>query len=245
MSYDDETALSPFARPGFIAAAVVVAVILILGIILGVRAFGDDDPAPQPAATGPSTASPDPVDDAALASVCGLAGVDLDGNVTSPPDSEWAYQGVIAFPTSPVYGPGRTDGDGIRSCFQHSPEGALFAAANALVQPFDAEHAAAWMNEFLADGPYREDILKANSSGGTQPSDTRLGIAGFRLLDYDGDSALVDLAVKATSGGTAVTGSYAYELVWQEGDWKLSAETAAPFNYATLPDLAGYVTWGE
>ena len=246
MTTDDDEQQSPFTRPGFIAAAVVIALVVVLGIVLVVVNANDDDPGPSPTSSPAATSAaptPEITEAAGGASVCGLDGEVLSGTLTSAPDATWAYQGVTAFPTSDTYGPGETGAAGVRSCFQHSPSGALFAAANGLVQATDPAQAAIWMDQFLAQGPHREEILAANASTGTQTGDTRLAIAGFRLLQYDGSTSRVEIAVDGSSQGTAIAGSFVYELVWQEGDWKLSADTASPFSYATIPDLSGYIVW--
>ena len=72
-----------------------------------------------------------------------------------------------------------------------------------------------------------------------------MSIVGFRLLHYDGETARVDLAARASSQGQTVTVSGVYELIWQDGDWKISADVAEPLNVATIPDLAGYIPWEE
>jgi hypothetical protein len=246
----DDNEHNPFTRPGFIAAAVLVALVVVLGIVIAiVSATRSDDPdtAPEPSSPSPTTsAAPttEPSNVAGGASVCGLEGEELTGTLSTAPDAEWAYQGTTAYPTSPEFGPGETTADGVRFCFQHSPTGALFMAANALVQGSDPAVSQRWIDYGLADGPHREELIgevgDTSGSGGT-----RMNLAGFRMLAYDGDTARVDLAVRASSEGQNLTLSGVYELVWQDGDWKISADVAQPLNTATVPDLAGYITWGE
>ncbi|MHA4915531.1 hypothetical protein, partial [Enterococcus faecium] len=90
-----------------------------------------------------------------------------------------------AYPTSPTYGPGKTAPEGYRYCFQHSPVGALFAAANALAQGSATGNNAAWSQYVLAAGPHRAELLaQGTTSSGT--SGSRTTIQGFRLLSYDG-----------------------------------------------------------
>ncbi len=245
----DDNEQNPFTRPGFIAAAVVVAIVVVLGIVIAiVNATRSDDPDPtEPSPTSPTTsAAPtsEPSDVAGGASVCGLEGEELAGTLSTAPAADWAYQGTTAYPTSPEFGPGETSADGVRFCFQHSPTGALFMAANALVQGSDLAVSQAWIEYGLADGPYREELIgQVGDTSGSQG--TRMSLAGFRMLAYDGDTARVDLAVRASSEGQNLTLSGVYELVWQDGDWKISADVAQPLNTATVPDLAGYITWGE
>ncbi|MBD5788349.1 hypothetical protein IF650_19490 [Cellulosimicrobium terreum] len=246
----DDNEQNPFTRPRFITATVLVALIVVLGIVLAIvnaTRSDDPDPAPEPSSPSPTTsAAPttEPSDDAGGASVCGLGGEELTGSLSTAPEAEWAYQGTTAYPTSPEYGPGETTADGVRFCFQHSPTGALFMAANALVQGSDPVVSQAWVDYSLADGPYRDELI--GQVGDTSGSEgTRMSLAGFRMLAYDGDTARVDLAVRASSGGQNLTLSGVYKLVWQDGDWKISADVAQPLNTATVPDLAGYITWGE
>lgn len=246
----DDNEQNPFTRPGFIAAAVLVALVVVLGIIIAIVSAtrsDDPDPAPEPSSPSPTTSAAqttEPSDAAGGASVCGLEGEELTGTLSTAPDAEWAYQGTTAYPTSPEFGPGETTADGVRFCFQHSPTGALFMAANALVQGSDPAVSQTWIDYGLADGPHREELI--GEVGDASGSDgTRMSLAGFRMLAYDGDTARVDLAVRASSEGQNLTLSGVYELVWQDGDWKISADVAQPLNTATIPDLAGYITWGE
>lgn len=243
----DDNEQNPFTRPGFIAAAVVVVLVVVLGLVIAiVNATRSDDPEPTPEPSPTTSTAPtsDPSDVAGGASVCGLEGEELAGTLSTAPAADWAYQGTTAYPTSPEFGPGETSADGVRFCFQHSPTGALFMAANALVQGSDPAASQAWIEYALADGPYREELI--GQVGDTSGSEsTRMSLAGFRMLAYDGDTARVDLAVRASSEGQNLTLSGVYELVWQDGDWKISADVAQPLNTATVPDLAGYITWGE
>lgn len=246
MATDDEP--NPFTRPGFIAAAVVVALIVVLGIVLVImNATRDGGPGPTPPPSPDTTTTaptPDTTTAASDESICGLDGQVLTGTVTSAPDAEWKYQGTIGYPTSSTYGPGETTSEGVRYCFQHSPTGALFMAANAVAQGSDPTTSPQWATQALAAGRYRDELL-APVSGGSSPEGTRLTIAGFRILNYDGATARVDLGTRISSEGQNLTMSAVYELVWQDGDWKISSDVPAPIDAASIPDLAGYITWGE
>lgn len=244
MSSDETERPSPFTRPGFIAAAVLIAVVVVLGIILLIVNLSGGQADPGPSATGQATSEPTATLDTEAASVCGLGGVELTGTVSVAPDASWAYDGTTAYPTSPAYGPGATDPAGFRYCFQHSPTGALFAAANAVSAGADPESALAWTSYFLAPGEFRDEIL-AESDSPEGGSGSRAAIVGFRVLEYDGDSALIDLAVStSTTDGTGVI-SGVYPLVWSGGDWKLDTDTPDPLDVATIPNVAGYTAWGE
>ena len=247
MATSDER--SPFSRPGFIVAAVVIAVIAVAGAVLGVIIASRPEPSPIAAPSESPTSTQSTQVRGGGSSVCGLDGEVLKGTVSIAPEAQWQYQGTTAYPTSSEFGPGATDPAGFRYCFQHSPEGALFAAANALSQGSDSTVAAAWIKYFLAEGPYRDELLAAGGgsgpTSGSNNSGTRLKIVGFRILAYDGETARIDLAVTASVSGKKFTLSGAYELVWQNGDWKISADVAQPLDMATIPNTSGYVTFGE
>lgn len=236
---------SPFTRPGFIAAAIVVALIVVFAIILVVVNATGGNPKAAPTSTATSTSpgnisSPGPA--SGDKSVCGLGGTELSGSVTAPPSASWKYEGTTAYPASSTYGPGKTDPAGFRYCFQHSPTGALFMAANAVSQGSGSE-SKPWLSYVLAEGPYRSQLL--NQGSPSNNAGTRTSVAGFRVLSYDGRTASVDLAVQvATSNGT-VTLSSVYSLTWVDGDWKVSTNTATPIDVAPIPNVAGYTTWGE
>lgn len=241
---------SPFTRPGFIVAAVVIGLIVVLGVVIGIVNATRDDPDPastSSASTTPTSAAPTstPTEAAGGASVCGLDGEVLDGSLSAAPEAEWQYQDTTAYPTSTEFGPAETNADGVRFCFQHSPEGAVFAAANAVVQGSDSETVGAWLEYFLAEGPNRDAVLSQGAGTGTSGQGARVEVAGFRLLAYDGDTARIDVAVRGSAGGQSVNLSMVYTLVWEDGDWKLSVtDPNAPINVANIPDLMGYISWG-
>ncbi len=189
---------SPFTRPGFLISAVVIGLIVVLGVVVTVRIAGDNSSANSPpvsiAPTGSTSSTPNASADPA-ASVCGLpAGTDTDP-LTVAPAVIWNYQGTIAYPRSPESGPGKTAQQGYRYCFQHSPSGAVVMAANALAQGSDPELGESWAGYALAEGRYREQLAdEIGAATGTQGS--RLKVAGFRVLSYDGATARIDLGVE-------------------------------------------------
>ncbi|RRD28999.1 hypothetical protein [Actinomyces bowdenii] len=244
----------PFTRPGFIASALVVALVLVLGAVLGILRTAREEAAPPAgASTGdpvPAATASTPGPEGAGASVCGLGGEALGPARldAAPQVDRWDYQGTTAYPVSQVYGPAATSAEGYRYCFQRSAEGALLAAAGALATGTDEALARTWIEYFLAPGPYREQLLgeaPARASGAAPEGSARLRIIGFRLLSYTGDRASVDLAVWASTQGREITLSMVYHLQWSDGDWRLSSASPAPLDVVTIPDAAGYVSWGS
>lgn len=246
MASEDNEKQSPFTRPGFIAAAGVVALIVVCAIILVIVNLSRGNPEPGPTSTSEPSSTTAPSTPAASGdeSVCGLGGVELSGSVTTAPAATWKYEGTMAYPTSPTYGPGKTDPAGFRYCFQHSPTGALFMAANAFAQGSASGDSKAWAEYVFAPGPYRDQLL-GQSTSTSSTAGTRTTIQGFRILNYDGTNATIDLALSVSTASGTTTVSGVYTLVWSAGDWKVSTDTATPLDVAPIPNVAGYTTWGE
>ena len=245
----DETEQNPFSRPGFVLAALVVVLLIVAGVgVGGVVAGRDDDPNDPMEATPIPTVTAAPSDPTTTevdgASVCGLEGVELTGSLSTAPEAVWEFQGTTGYPTSAAFGPAETNTNGVRYCFQQSPSGALFAAANAVAQGSDPTVQAAFATYFTAAGPGRDAAI-ANAMSGSASSG-RIEIAGFRLLEYGDGSARVDVAVRATSNGQTIYASGVYPLTWEDGDWKLVVSDSGEMQYsfAQIPDLAGYISWG-
>lgn len=252
---DEETKEpNPFTRPAFIASAGVVGLLVILLVVVIVLTRGGrEEPSTSPSSSTSTTAepseptsespTPEPTVDAGSGSICDLPPGE-DGPLTTAVEAEWLYQGTTAYPSSPVYGPGTTSAGGVRTCFQHSAAGALVMAANAVVQGSDPAAAGEWVPAVLAEGPYREALLADLGSAASSGGSTRMNVTGFRVLHYDGETARIDLAIRATAETSTVMVSGVYELVWQDGDWKISADVPEPLNVAAIPDAAGYIAWG-
>jgi len=225
----------PFARPGFVIASAVVTLIVIVGLILGiVYATRDDNPpvttppevSPPPSSSASTQTTPAPTQVAGNQSVCGLSGaVPAGATLTKAPEAKWKYQDLLAYPTSEKFGP-KAAKDGVRYCFQRSPEGAVFAAANAAIQG-SGDSSDEWIKYFLsAKTPNREALLGSpGTGGGGSSSSIRMAIVGFNLLTYEEDSARVDIAVEATVSGRVVYGSTVYDLVWEAEIGSCSRET--------------------
>lgn len=229
---------SSLSRTSAVLVGAVVVIWILIGAVLAVRgATGAHEWSPESGAV-PAQAGDGP------GSLCGIPGLADSGRLTTAPEAEWRYQGTTAYPVSRDHGPGRIAPEGFRYCFQHTPEGALFAAANAVVQGSNGEAVAEWIEYATADGPYRSTLI-ANDGTPADQSDTRSNIVGFRILQYSGVAAHVDIAVRLSMPEGTVFGSGVYDLVWAEGDWKMSTASPEPVSMALIPDLAGYVPWGE
>ncbi|MDP9696105.1 UNVERIFIED_ORG: hypothetical protein J2X79_003684 [Arthrobacter globiformis] len=228
---------NPLTKPKFIISAVVVAIIVALGIILALLPKGGGTPTAEQSNSGSATASPQP-SEAAAASVCGLPPGDQAKPATAPTDTKWELVGKVAAPTSPTeLGPGKTEANGLRSCFAHSPTGALYAAAN--MTALSAAGKAHLVYEQLAlPSPERDAELK--SSPTAAPNSVTAQLAGFTFRSYEADRAVIDLAFKGANG-TFV--SIPVPLQWYGGDWKFVVPATGDTGARQITDLGGYIEW--
>ncbi|KRE89758.1 hypothetical protein [Arthrobacter sp. Soil764] len=228
---------NPLTKPKFIISAVVVAIIVALGIILALVPRGGGTASPEPSTTSTSISSGEPSATSA-ASVCGLPSGDQAKPATTPADTKWELVGKIAAPTSPMqFGPGKTEANGLRSCFAHSPTGALYAAAN-MTALSSAGKADLVYQQLAVPSPELDAVLK--SSPTAAPNSVTAQLAGFTFRSYEADRAVIDLAFKGANG-TFV--SIPVPLQWYEGDWKFVVPATGDTGARQLSDLSGYVEW--
>lgn len=228
---------NPLTKPKFIISAVVVAIIVALGIILAVVPKGGGAPTAEPSSSGSSTTSTQPSATAAP-SVCGLPSGDQAKPATTPTDTKWELIGKIAAPTSPTqYGPGKTEVNGLRSCFAHSPTGALYAGANMIVLGSSgrpdllAQH-------LVVEGPERDKMLSEPPT--SAPTTAPFQIAGYKVVDYSGDRAVIEYGLTAANGSV---GSVPVAMQWQGGDWKWVLPATGMAEARQLSDLNGFISW--
>jgi hypothetical protein len=229
-----------FRGRGFIAAAIVVGIIVLAAIVVLVTSLTRGDSTPEAVPTNTPTSTATPTTDAADESVCGLEGFDTENTVTEAPETEWELVGTVAAPTDPAIGPGTVDSDGFRTCFSHTAEGALFAAVNFVATGTDATIGPRLI-ELVAPGPGR-DVLESNSNSSGSPSSLRAQVAGYTVSSYTADGATIDLALNYSSGDLV---SFPLKLVWAEGDWKLQMtdEGELPLSPSAIANLGGYTPW--
>lgn len=234
---------SPFRKKGFIAAATVVGIILLAGIIVLVTTLlggqNETPPSSTPNATTGSTPSAEPDADP---SVCGLEGFETESSLEAAPETTWELVGTVAAPTaSETTGPGVID-DGFRSCYAHTAEGALYAAVNYFALASDTRNIPR-LPELVEQGPGRDAALE-QATESPAPTSTRLQVAGFAVNSYDGQEAVIDVVWQVTSQNDALVSSPTV-LHWADGDWKLvlTKEGTPPFASSEIENLGGYIPW--
>lgn len=245
-STQSSTERSPFTQPGFIiSAALVVALFAALVVIFFLpKADSTAQPAPASSSAGASSA-PSKSSDAAGKSVCGMPS-STETALGAAPKSKWELVGKMAAPTDPkTFGPGLTDDSGFRSCFAHSPTGALYAAMNAaaLGSSGAAELEMKLADKLLVPGAGRDAAIRETKAGtSSSGNNTTIQVQGFLLKSYTAAEATVDLAFKTDTGAL---GHSTLSMRWIDGDWKVKpTDDGVTFsNVSQLRDLSGFIPW--
>lgn len=154
----------------------------------------------------------------------------------------WEVSSRIVVPRSSGFGPARTDADGFRRCFAHSPTGAVYAAYSAYAAMGDQDKVVATARKLMVPGPATDALIRElqtdqSASGYTVPQ-----IAGYRVIDAGPDRVTLMLATSVNTAYMSLT----LTLVWHEGDWLLQPPApgepvGAPF--AQHRDLSDFVAW--
>ncbi len=250
MAEIEETENVWWAAPRFLMSAVAVLLLIIVGIILFIWIGNDDN---SEAAPPDQTQTATPTPSASLVSsdesVCGL---DATGGTTltsAPGDVEWEFIGGIAAPKSAEHGPGIVDEQtGVRSCYSHTPEGALMTVTGMLAASGDTELLLETTRALVLDGVGKQSTLEGLeqrlSTGGT--STVPIEVAGFRLLSYSADRATVEVVLAGDSGDGKVYQTTSANIVWQDGDWhfELKEDGSGGPVEGQISNLSGYIPWG-
>jgi hypothetical protein len=239
----DNNERNPFTRPGFILSAALIVALIAAVAVIAFLPRGDEEP--DAGTTAPSNNAPSspatPTEEEADESICGLPASE-ETALGAAPESDWELIGTMAVPTAPeTHGPGVVTDDGFRSCFAHSPTGALYAAANLWAEGFYGD-ATRLYTELTADSTARDELLEQMEAGSNLGSDNapKLQIQGFQISRYDGETAVVDLGVRTEQGAF---GSLPTPMRWEDGDWKLVIPETGNPGIQQLADLNDYIPW--
>ena len=252
---DSSEEQSPFGR-GFIAASIVIGAVVVCGAVLLIGSFGSSGSAASPAAqakqqavvpTEPARSEPaapaTPVNSRSVNSTgCNRSAGDQSVPQQPPAVDGWEVSSRIVVPRSSGFGPARTDADGFRRCFAHSPTGAVYAAYSAYAAMADQDKVVATARKLMVPGPGTDALIHElqtdqSASGYTVPQ-----LAGYRVIDASPDRVSLMLATSVNSAYMSLT----LTLVWHDGDWRLQPPAAgepvgAPF--AQHRDLSDFVAW--
>jgi hypothetical protein len=195
-SEPDENGRHGFDRWWFASAAVLLLIAVVFVVIL-VISHGEATHTP-PASSG-SAPIPTSASSSAAASAadggCTLADGD-QGIQVSRPSATWRSDGYFQYPTSSRYGPVPRSKSDEWGCFQHSPTGALFAAAY-FVDGAEYRSLHPFIAQAAIPGAAADSWMAAQSdpSPAAQGPTTVPQIAGFQFRSVQSDAVTVSIAL--------------------------------------------------
>lgn len=187
----------------------------------GLQVINNAPAAPAAGAVGPCNfpepVSPDPV------------------NIV-PSDITWQLSGTMAAPSSPSAGPLYTTG-GIATCFARTPSGVLVAISDLLANMANTnlDLRAVADQRLVHSTGYDQIALGMQNwveTAKQQPDTLLRQIAGFRLITYSPDFAVIDIVQRGTGGAVAgLLATQTYLMQWSDDDWKM----VPPIDGTTMP----------
>lgn len=234
----------PWTRPGFIASAALVFIVIVAGALIAV--LGADDGRDNNA-DGTPPASPAPADPAPQSPDQALP---TTIPTTAPQGVRWELVRALPVPVSDTAGPTQVTGT-TASGFARTPEGALIAAAQIGVRSgysLGREYWEPTMEHQFVPSADRDKLLELHRTSDAAPAapGAQSQIAGFQYLSYTPDSAAIGLVMRAPSAGTPRYHVLTLTLLWRDGDWLMQAPPGGTWVSVNrnISDLTGVVEWG-
>ena len=163
--------------------------------------------------------------------------------LVAPTAVSWQFEADMLIPLQQEGGPAVTDRTGVRSCFAHSPTGAVLAAMVTLGQIRNPALTDDVLATRIAPGPGRNLAISEARVTRTPRSEGDVAqFTAFKVIDYTTDRAIVYIAVQLDDRKVA---ALPVTLTWLRGDWKVVLQEDGSFNGSVQPDLLqsldGYV----
>lgn len=178
-------------------------------------------------------------------SVCGLAGTELKPTVqVNMPamrtkvfvDSTYYYYNNLVGPDR------RIDGD-VPTCYAHSSEGAILAAANLEVMRGSGKKKVEVVKTLTYENDAQQEVLKhVRESGDSEAISVK--IVGYSIEVIDENNATVNLAfTRSDEPGDLYKNTF--KMTWSKGDWKVVIPADAKSEVEEISSItnAGMVSW--
>jgi hypothetical protein len=147
----------------------------------------------------------------------------------------WQFEADMLIPLQQEGGPAVTDRTGVRSCFAHSPTGAVLAAMVLLGQIRNPQLTDYVLAKRVVPGPGRN---RAAVEARTITTPRNLGqvpqFTGFKVIDYLPNRAIMSIAVQVDDRNVA---ALLVTMAWSGGDWKAVLQDDGSFNGAVAPEV--------
>jgi hypothetical protein len=262
----DEDAAGVFWQErGFIAGAIVVGAVVVC-VLVWIFARDPGTPTTQPTTSPtavvpteqpteepsvpPATPTEEPTSTATRSGPptpgqggCKLKNPDQRPPRVAPRAVTWQFEADMLIPFQQEGGPAVTDRTGVRSCFAHSPTGAVLAAMVVLGQIRNPDLTDDVLATRIAPGPGRTLAMREARISTTPRNEGEVAqFTGFKFFDYQPNRAIIAIAVQLDDSKVA---SLPVTMIWTEGDWKAVLQEDGSFNGSVAPDvlatLDGYV----
>ena len=198
------------------AAAAFLGLALVGGLVVVLSGGDHDNGTGTAGAAAPAAAAPaDPAADGAAEAGPAAPAKSVLGDAT------WELVSGRAVPSSPTAGPTKINGP-VHAGFAHTQDGAVLAALNIYAR-YTLTPGNGWLDVARAQvepGKGREVYIEARKTLATveAPAGGWGQTAGFRVVSYSKDKAVVEEAMRFSSGSMQVQ---TLTVIWRTGDWRL------------------------
>lgn len=261
--------INPFTQPAFVASAVLLALVVLIGVVMSVIFANQDDGAPRsvapdpvPAAGGlpgqgavslaPATGTATPRAQNGLPdemTPCPQFPQEQDDAVSQePPRITWSSFRTVLLPSSAALGP-KVQHGGVARCYAHSPTGALLAVSQITTRYFLSGDWRSVLDLQVVPGPgrdaYRDQQAAAEGDNGSADAPQAGQInqfAGYRFVTYTAETAVIQM-VRRTPDGKMM--GAIHTVVWVDGDWRLQMQSDGSDSSVRqeITSLAGFQKW--
>ena len=174
-------------------------------------------------------------------SVCGLAGSELKptSQVNMPAMRSKVFVDSTSYYYNNLTGPGkRTDGD-VPTCYAHSSEGAILAAANFQVLTAGGHKLIDVVKATTYENDNQKRLLAKDQNSGNS---TAVQNVGYSIQVIDENNVVVRLAIRVPQYSALAQSTFT--LIWDKGDWKIKlGSKALDVVLISSVESAGMAPW--
>ena len=179
-------------------------------------------------------------------STCGLAGVELKPTVqvNLPAMRTKAFVDSTYYYYNNLVGPDRRiDGD-VPTCYAHSSEGAILAAANLHIMLGAGKKRVELIKTLTYENDAQQAALKQIQEDGDSATAVSIKIVGYSIEVIDENNVTVNLAfTRSDEPGDLYKNTF--KMTWSKGDWKavIPADGKSEVEEISSITNAGMVSW--
>ena len=177
-------------------------------------------------------------------STCGLAGSELKptSQVNMPAMRSSLFVDSTYYYYNNLTGPGkRADGD-VPTCYAHSSEGAILAAANFQVLSAGGHKLVDLVKATTYEDDNQKRLLAKDQDSGNS---TAVQNVGYSIQVIDENNVVVHLAVRVPQYSALAQSTFT--LIWDKGDWKIKIGPDKTLDITIISSVenAGMVPWAN